>query len=130
MKCPKCGYHSFEHLDSCRKCDHDLHEHKLKYKLRGFLTPGTAATTAPPDAVEEESAATPASAGSESSDFGFDFLEDDEDRTGAPSGNASLAGNDQEINLDQPFDVDSETIPADAPATEKSKRDKGSEFAF
>ena len=41
MKCPKCGYHSFDHLDSCKKCGHGLAEHKAKFNLRGLLCPRT-----------------------------------------------------------------------------------------
>jgi hypothetical protein len=130
MRCPKCGYHSFESLDSCRKCGQDLNEHKVKYNIRGFMTSGTAETATPPEAVDDASTATPDAAEDESPDFGFDFLEEEEDRDDESPDNVSLGGNDQEISLDQPFDVDSETIPDDAPATKKGKRDKGSEFAF
>ena len=47
MKCPKCGYHSFDHLDSCKKCSTDLTEHKSKFNVRGFFSPGQAAEPAP-----------------------------------------------------------------------------------
>ena len=106
MRCPKCGYHSFESLDSCRKRGQDLNEHKVKYNIRGFMTSGTAETATPPEAVDDASTATPDAAEDESPDFGFDFLEEEEDRDDESPDNVSLGGNDQEISLDQPFDVD------------------------
>ncbi len=36
MKCPKCSYHSFEHLDRCKKCGGDLREHKSRFGLAGL----------------------------------------------------------------------------------------------
>ncbi len=33
MRCPKCGYVSFEYLDSCKKCSKDLFEFKEKAKI-------------------------------------------------------------------------------------------------
>ena len=130
MKCPKCGYHSFEHLDNCRKCGQDLHEHKAKYNVRGFMTPAAAAPTATPAEVEQKSAGAVESSDHESIDFGFDFLEEDENRNGASPDNISLGGDDQGISLDQPFDADSEDVPADIPTTDKGKPEKGPEYAF
>ena len=94
MRCPKCGYNSFDYLDSCKKCGKDLVEFKQKYGIRSILFPGlmkpgevvaeaefdhdvaaaavTAATaTAVEPAVEEFTA--PAT---DSDDFGFDFMSD------------------------------------------------------
>lgn len=34
MKCPKCGYNSFEGNDTCKKCSHDLTAHRLAYGLK------------------------------------------------------------------------------------------------
>jgi hypothetical protein len=139
MKCPKCGYHSFESLDNCKKCSHDLKDHKAKFHLRGLTLPGTALTaetaetaeTATPSvAGEAEKVAAVDSADNESIDFGFDFLEEDEAQTEKSLDAVSLGGDDQEFNLDQPFQVDSEAVPAESPAEKKDKHDKGSEFAF
>ncbi len=76
MKCPKCGYTSFDYLDECKKCGKDLVEHKEKYKIRSLMFPskGAAAATAAA-AVTAATAATAAEAGEE---FGFDFMEDEE----------------------------------------------------
>ncbi len=40
MRCPKCGYNSFDHLDSCKKCGRDLVEFKQRYGIRSVLFPG------------------------------------------------------------------------------------------
>lgn len=67
MKCPKCGYNSFEFLDSCKKCNNDLSGFKQNLGIRAIVLPlaaaaatGTAAATAfPPElspaAATEES---------------------------------------------------------------------------
>jgi len=132
MKCPKCGYHSFDHLDSCKKCNNDLVEHKAKFNLRGFFSPGQGAVTvrepATDESYEEEE---PAADGSV--DFGFDFLDEEGDQ-GADSADDISLNDHQDVNIDQPFGADSETIPADAPANGDSdsedKPEKGPEFAF
>ena len=54
MKCPKCGYNSFDYLETCKKCGGDLTEHKTRFGLRSLFFPpqepqGTAET--PPSAV-------------------------------------------------------------------------------
>jgi len=37
MKCPKCGYNSFEGSDICKKCSHDLSDHRSAYGLRPIV---------------------------------------------------------------------------------------------
>lgn len=76
MRCPKCGFHSFDYLDNCKKCGVDLTEQKLRFRFQGYV--------APPPAMEnfeeEEAVVTlPAAAEAESEaiDFGFDALNDD-----------------------------------------------------
>lgn len=39
MKCPKCGYNSFESYDSCKKCGNDLTGFKITYGLRSIVLP-------------------------------------------------------------------------------------------
>jgi len=129
MKCPKCGYHSFEYLDNCKKCGTDLNEHKAKYTLRGMQIPVTKAMAEPTVAAQAESMATVDSADNESIDFGFDFLEEEE-QAKENHGSIALDSDDQDINLDQMFDLDNEVIPADTPAEKKDKTEKGPEFAF
>lgn len=43
MKCPKCGYHSFDHLESCRKCGRDLRPYQARFGV-GRTSTGRAET--------------------------------------------------------------------------------------
>lgn len=133
MKCPKCGYHSFDHLDSCKKCNNDLVEHKAKFNLRGFFSPGqeAVAVTAPEPVIDETDEVVEESSDG-SVDFGFDFLEE-EDQAGGATEDSPLADDVQDINIDQPFGADSETLPAeslDFDEDDDDKPGKGPEFAF
>ena len=95
MKCPKCGYNSFDYLDSCKKCGKDLVEFKQRFGIKSVLFPGAAGiSAATPEeddilAVEtpELAAATAMGAtaaavdkgkgtadSAEADDFGFDFM--------------------------------------------------------
>ena len=95
MKCPKCGYHSFEYLERCRKCGNDLAAFKAKFNLRSLIFPKRQSGTAAPAvagedfAFEAESsapvvaaavtavAATAVStAAANATDFGFDFMDE------------------------------------------------------
>lgn len=143
MKCPKCGYHSFDHLDSCKKCSIDLTEHKDKFKLRGFFCPEQGQTHTPASLNDEADSDETGAAG----DFGFDFLDDGEPASdqgdnspAASTGNqthkpADPAGisldDDTEFSLDQPFGVDGENVPADPSRSDSdAKPGKGQNFTF
>lgn len=39
MKCPKCGYNSFESNDVCKKCANDLSGYKQTYGLKAIVLP-------------------------------------------------------------------------------------------
>lgn len=39
MKCPKCGYNSFEYHDSCKKCSADFSSYKLTYNIAPIVLP-------------------------------------------------------------------------------------------
>ena len=134
MKCPKCGYHSFDHLDSCKKCSHDLVEHKAKFNLRGFFFPGQPADTQPEAPLNEEDLATEV-ADDGSVDFGVDFLDEEQDPVAKASDDSTPGANNQGINIDQPLGADSATLPADDFSLEDDsdsddKPGKGPEFAF
>jgi hypothetical protein len=45
MKCPKCGYNSFEFYDSCKKCASDLTGYKETYGLKPIVLPLEARTS-------------------------------------------------------------------------------------
>lgn len=90
MRCPKCGYNSFDHLDSCKKCSKDLTEHKARFNIQSILLsemPAEAMAAVADDAVA--AAVAPEAriddfTGSETTetdidDFGFDFMGDSED---------------------------------------------------
>lgn len=135
MKCPKCGYHSFDHLDSCKKCNHDLVEHKEKFSLRGFFSPGKTVVAAEPAPVIDDSKEEEEPSADGSVDFGFDFLDEEDDPVGKAAEDISLGDDNQDVNIDQPFGADSQTIPADDPAPgsengSTDKPEKGPEFAF
>ncbi len=84
MKCPKCGYHSFDHLDACKKCREDLRPHKAKLGIsavRNFpgLDPGAPlsqdcaqdhAETVPDNAAENFDGEVPADNGAFSAEEG------------------------------------------------------------
>lgn len=90
MKCPKCGYNSFDHLDNCKKCHIDLTEHKARFGIRSVLLAEAlqddlVTETLAVDAVEslvaapgladlDEDFELPETA--EGEDFGFDFMGD------------------------------------------------------
>lgn len=48
MKCPKCGYNSFEYLDTCKKCKNDLSAFKEAHGIRSPVMPTLAAAAAIP----------------------------------------------------------------------------------
>jgi len=103
MRCPKCGYNSFDYLDSCKKCGKDLAEFKQRYGIQSILFPGKMSPTAPSEEPEFESASADAAvaaatgmavasaaalpaepeaaeplekSSTEADDFGFDFMGD------------------------------------------------------
>jgi hypothetical protein len=134
MRCSKCGFHSFEHLEKCRKCGQDLTAQKKRFHLRGFFAPGQAAPASAPEPIHAAEETPKPVAEQASINFGFDFLEEDtpfeemaEDRA---------ADEDRDINSDQPFGSASEAFSDDAkPATDETndsdaKPGKGPHFAF
>lgn len=79
MKCPKCGFTSFDFLENCKKCGVDLQAHKSKFGLRSLIYPGFQAAEASPtllDAVGDELA--DQGAAGEATDFGFDFMSEED----------------------------------------------------
>lgn len=130
MKCPKCGYHSFDHLDSCKKCGQGLSEHKAKFNLRSFFFPGQARVAEPATAIVDSSREQPF-AEDGATDFGFDFFDEETAPIGTPDGSDRPDALTQAVNIDQPFAADGETVPADDQAGNTSdKPGKGPEFAF
>lgn len=104
MKCPKCGFTSFDYLDSCKKCGNELQAFKNKFGLRSVLFPGFGAPAETSTADASEPADTPVVPLTEGIALGFDFMssgeteEDHEEETQASS------------DLDN-FDREAETAP-------------------
>jgi len=145
MRCPKCGYNSFDHLDSCKKCGKDLVEFKQSFGIKSVLFPGqmgldssvaeaefdsvadaavTAATggAVAAAAVADPVAAEPAAA-DDGDDFGFDFMGDSAD--------------DDDLSFDElfeeaPEDEDIEETIEGPKAAEPEEKDaaEGDDFSF
>lgn len=101
MKCPKCGYTSFESYDSCRKCSTDLLEFKQAHGLSALVLPPSLRASM---AAGMDNPQTETSAASENGGDMFSFDLPTEQQTAAP---ASAASSD-------PFSFDD--APAAAPA--------------
>ena len=132
MKCPKCGYHSFEYLENCRKCGQDLAEHKSRFNLGGFFSPPP--TEAAPFEEENTTPAVPGPAAENGDiDFGFDFLDEEEPAENSVD-NAELGREEtgeERLDISQPFDVDGESVPADElPEREQKRKGAESDFEF
>lgn len=54
MKCPKCGYTSFDYLDSCKKCGADVREVRTRLQIIAVSPDERAVMAAPPSPVIEE----------------------------------------------------------------------------
>jgi len=144
MKCPKCGYNSFDHLDSCKKCGKNLVSFKQQYGIKSVLFPGqmkptfSAAETELEGATVEEAVAVAvttaerAAAGSavaedfeapptgEGDDFGFDFM-------GESEAEEDLSFD--ELFEEAPADEDvEETLPEPEQQAQKAKAED--DFAF
>ena len=112
MKCPKCGYNSFEFNDNCPKCLNDLTGYKATHGLKAMALPLTARTEmARSMATEAHVDNHSAEDADMSSDiFSFDF---DENEHGADQG----AGG----PVHDPFDFGDG--PADSSPQAKDKED-------
>jgi hypothetical protein len=79
MKCPKCGYNSFECNDICAKCSHDLTAHKMTFGLKPVVfQKETRIIMAAALAAETAAAATPEQPVEQPADlFSFDLPEEE-----------------------------------------------------
>ena len=71
MKCPKCGYTSFDYLESCKKCQQNLTAFKEKFGLRSLIFPGRLSAPVPKDDVLSREV--PEIAPETATDFGYDL---------------------------------------------------------
>ena len=74
MKCPKCGYTSFDHLQSCKKCGNDFAEFKARYNLRSLFPLAEKKVQHPALADKTEADAAAEASIAEATDFGFDLM--------------------------------------------------------
>lgn len=147
MRCPKCGYNSFDHLDSCKKCGKDLVEFKQSFGIKsvlfpGQMNPGGVAEEAEFDSVAADAAVSVATGvaaattatevhvadaeseagGADGDDFGFDFMGD--------------SAEDDDLSFDElfeeaPEDEDiEETIEAPKEAAADPEAESGDDFSF
>jgi hypothetical protein len=77
MKCPKCGYNSFEFNDNCIKCSNDLTGYKETFGLKAIVLPLHARQSMAEilKSESEKAAAETVSAESSSDVFSFDLPE-------------------------------------------------------
>jgi uncharacterized RDD family membrane protein YckC len=140
MKCPKCGYNSFDYLDSCKKCGKDLVEFKQRFGIKSVLFPGATAIMATDlaedgDEASDLAAATalgtaevsagakvsePADESSSGDDFGFDFMGE--------------SSEEEDLSFDELFEEapqeDDMEESLDAPKAPEAAEPQESDFAF
>lgn len=78
MKCPKCGFNSFEYYDSCKKCSKELVGYKQTYSIRPLVLPQAAKAVLATQFRTNESSAEETDAAPETHDdiFSFDLPDD------------------------------------------------------
>lgn len=75
MKCPKCGYNSFEFLDACKKCGAEFTSFKKTHRIRPvILTPNATPEVKPPaqEPTASASVVPPPAAGSPDDQFSWE----------------------------------------------------------
>ncbi len=117
MKCPKCGFNSFEYYDSCKKCSADLKGHKQAYSISSLVLPQEAMSALAAQFRSNESSANEMHAAPEVNDDIFSF-----DLPDVPPVSSSKPVND-------PFDF-TEPEPAPAPAPHLTNKPPMEEHIF
>jgi hypothetical protein len=102
MKCPKCGYNSFEFYDICKKCSGDLSGYKQTYGITPIVLPLEIR-----EKMAEEFRAASVAAGqltesieTQEDMFAFDLPEDTASSTATSTATASASFNDDPFNFD------------------------------
>lgn len=101
MKCPKCGYTSFESNDSCGKCGNDLTDFREAHGLTPIVLPEKLRTVMAAELAEEDDEEGATSQESSNDMFSFELPKHEE-------ATAQAATND-------PFDFSSSPQPAQPP---------------
>jgi len=107
MKCPKCGYNSFEFHDSCKKCANDLTGYKDTYGIKPIVFPHEARVSMAGALMAEAALSdhSPVEADTTGDMFSFDLPE----------------ANTTHSSSDDPFNFDDEPV---------SQAQAGGEFSF
>lgn len=105
MKCPKCGYNSFEYHNSCKKCSNDLGAYKLTHNITPIILPPEARAL---KANEFRSAASTNEQPVEHVEMHDDMFSFDLPEDNAPPSYSPSAQNDDPFNFD-------DDLPAVAP---------------
>ena len=113
MKCPKCGFNSFEYYDSCKKCSADLTGFKQTYSITPMVLPLEAKERLAAELRAAENAAGQSSGTAETHGDMFSF-----DLPGTPPVPPAYVNNDP-FNFDDP-----------APEVKQESRAKPEEGAF
>ena len=113
MRCPKCGFVSFNHLDNCKKCGRDLTEQKAMLGIRSVKRQPASAPpeVEPPEAETPSAMATegegaPVSAGTgeaEEESFSLDEISFGEPENGVPDeilGDIGVGAGEETTGLD------------------------------
>lgn len=89
MKCPKCGFNSFEYYDNCKKCSGDLTGYKQTYSITSLVIPHEAKELLTIASRPAESATGQISDTAETHDdiFSFDLSDDSSSASATGSGN-------------------------------------------
>jgi len=126
MRCPKCGYNSFEYNDACFKCTNDLQAFKETHGLKPIVIPKQARKVMSDELIasrkKEQSPQKPA--GAPGDVFAFGMQGTPGDQTGAK---------------DNPFDFDDDMLTSkpkgfddfnfDTPTPDKQSSDVEADFA-
>ncbi len=97
MKCPKCGYNSFEYHNSCKKCSGDLGAYKLTHNITPIILPPEAREL---KANEFRSAASTNEQPVEQVEMHDDMFSFDLPEDSAPPSYSTPSSNDDPFNFD------------------------------
>ena len=121
MKCPKCGYNSFEFHDSCKKCNHDLTSFKETQGIRPvFLQVPSETAAGPGKEAADDFLLAPSATAADEDLFNGDFT---------PAADTAPSGSD----FDMDFGTSEENGATDfsfAPASEPESTPQVEEPAF
>ncbi|HEY3307878.1 MAG TPA: hypothetical protein VGJ93_05445 [Desulfuromonadaceae bacterium] len=115
MKCPKCGYNSFEYHDSCKKCSNDLQGYKETFGIKSIVLPAEVRSVMAASLMAEETSAPPQEEEVQAATdmFSFDLPDDELEPTAA------------DANSDNPFDFGDESA-----GSEGNEQQGFGEFSF